>query len=77
MLESILADPKERALHTGTVHKIAAETGLPDANVATLYEQALAQLVRTARVRDFLPVLTGRMVTENLRAARREQHEPV
>jgi hypothetical protein len=66
MLEQLLSDPKERAVHAGTVHRLAAESGLPEANVESLYEQALGRLMRTARVKDFLPILTGRIVKENL-----------
>jgi hypothetical protein len=72
MLEQLLNDPKERALHTGTVHQLAEESGLPEDNVAMLYEQVLGRLIRTARVKDFLPVLIGRIVKENLRTTRIE-----
>jgi hypothetical protein len=67
MIEQLLEDPKERALHRGTLHQIAAESGLSDDKIEPLYEQVLGRLLRTARVKDFLPVLTGRLVKESLR----------
>jgi hypothetical protein len=67
MFETLITDPKERAQHEGSVHDLARESGLPEENVIAVYERALAQLRREARVTDFLPVLTRRVVKDSLR----------
>jgi hypothetical protein len=69
MFETLLTDPKERAMHAGTVHALAQETGIPDEWVEVVYRGELVRLMKTARIRDFLPVLTGRVVKDQLRAA--------
>lgn len=68
MFETLLKDPKERAAHAGTVHALAEECGLPDERVEAVYRTELLRLMETARIRDFLPVLTGRVVKGRLRA---------
>lgn len=68
MFETLVKDPKERAAHAGTVHALAEECGLTDERVEAIYRAELLRLMETARIRDFLPVLTGRVVKRRLRA---------
>lgn len=58
---------KERALHSGAIHDLSRESGLPEWEIGRMYEQELDKLKRTARVKDYLPVLTRRLVKETLR----------
>lgn len=63
----IYNDDKERALHSGAIQDLSRESGLPEWEIGRIYEQELDKLRRTARVKDYLPVLTRRRVKENLR----------
>ncbi|HYA38451.1 MAG TPA: DUF3562 domain-containing protein [Candidatus Methylomirabilis sp.] len=58
---------KERALHSGAIHDLSRESGLPEWEIGRMYEQQLDKLKQTARVKDYLPVLTRRLVKETLR----------
>ncbi len=60
-------DDKERTLHKGAIHDLSRESGLPEWEIGKMYEQELDKLKQTARVKDFLPVLTRRLVKETLR----------
>lgn len=64
---AIYNDDKERALHSGAIHDLSRESGLPEWEIGRIYEQELDKLRRTARVKDYLPVLIRRLVKENLR----------
>jgi hypothetical protein len=59
-------DDKERLLHSGAIHDLSRTSGLPEGEVGKIYEQELDKLKRTARVKDYLSVLTCRMVKESL-----------
>ncbi len=63
----LYGNDKERAIHSDAIHTLARESGLPEVQVARIYEQALEKLKGSARVKEFLPLLTRRMVKENLR----------
>jgi hypothetical protein len=58
---------KERVLHSGAIQELSRESGLPEWEIGRIYEQELDKLKRTARVKDYLPVLIRRLVKENLR----------
>ena len=58
---------KERILHSGAIHNLSRESGIPEREIGKIYEQELDKLKRTARVKDYLSVLTCRVVKENLR----------
>lgn len=58
---------KELAMHRGAIHELARESGLPEQEIGKIYEQNLDNLKRTARVKDYLLVLTRRLVKESLR----------
>lgn len=60
-------DEKEYALHRGAIHELAMTSGLPEVEVGAIYLRELEKLKKTARVRDFLPILTHRVVKDNLR----------
>lgn len=58
---------KERTLHKVAIHDLSRESGLPEWEIGKLYEEELDKLKQTARVKDYLPVLTRRLVKETLR----------
>jgi len=59
-------DDKERAVHSGAIHELSRESGLPEWEIGRIYEQELDKLKRAARVKDYLGVLTRRLVKETL-----------
>jgi hypothetical protein len=73
MLEHLVADAKERALHVGSIHELARDSGAPEQDVERIYTRELTRLKRGARVADFLPVLVTRAVKETLRVRRHAQ----
>lgn len=64
---TLYEDDKDLALHRGAIHDLSRECGLPERVIVEIYEQNLSHLKKTARVKDYLLVLTRRLVKENLR----------
>lgn len=64
---ALYKDKRDLTLHRSVIHDLARESGLPEPVVTEIYEQNLSYLKKTARVKDYLPILTRRMVKENLR----------
>ena len=66
---AIYQNEKEHKQHLGTIHEIARMCGRPEDEVEKVYELELSKLMQVARLKDFVPVLTRRVVMENLRHA--------
>ncbi len=64
---TLYGDDKEYVQHLGAIHDLALTCGLPDGEVEKIYQRELEKLKRTARVKDYLLVLTHRAVKDNLR----------
>ena len=64
---TLYENEKDLALHRGAIHDLSRESGLPEHVIAEIYEQNLGYLKRTARVKDYLLVLTRRLVKQSLR----------
>lgn len=64
---TLYENEKELAIHRSAIHDLSRESGLPELEIGKIYEQNLGDLKRTAKVKDFLVVLTRRMVMETLR----------
>lgn len=64
---ALYENEKELAMHRNAIHDLSRESGLPEQEIGKIYEQNLGDLKRTAKVKDFLLVLTRRMVKETLR----------
>ncbi|MHB8534725.1 MAG: DUF3562 domain-containing protein [Sulfuricaulis sp.] len=64
---ALYGDDKEYVMHLGAIHSLALTSGLPDGEVEKIYERELEKLKKTARVRNYLLVLTHRAVKDNLR----------
>jgi hypothetical protein len=60
-------DSREHAKHLAMIHHLADELGFPEPEVGRIYEQEFHRLSAHARVKDFLFVLVGRRVKENLK----------
>ena len=68
MVNSILyGDDKEYVQHFGAIHDLALTSGLPEGEVEKIYGRELEKLKKSARVKDYLLVLTHRAVKDNLR----------
>ncbi len=65
--DALYENEKELAMHRGAIHDLSRECGLPEQEIGKIYEQNLGNLKRTARVKDYLLVLTRRLVKESLR----------
>lgn len=64
-------EPAESKKHMDTIRTLAEQHGVPEPEVRRLYQNQLARTQRSTRVRDFLPILIGRRVGEELRQHRR------
>lgn len=64
---TLYENEKDVALHRGAIHDLSRASGLPERVIAEIYEQNLSDLKKTARVKDYLLVLTCRLVKESLR----------
>ena len=64
---TLYEDDKDMALHRGAIHDLSRESGLPELVVTEMYEQNLRYLKKSARIKDYLLVITCRMVKESLR----------
>ena len=56
--------------HREAIHRLAQESGAPEAEVGRMYEEELGKMPRDARVGDYLPLLVTRQVKQRLRAQR-------
>lgn len=55
----------ERKKHLGTIDRLTEQSGLSKTEIGKLYEAELERAM-SARVRDFLPILIGRKVKQDL-----------
>jgi len=64
-LRNVELSETERKKHLGTIDALTEQIGIPKLEIGKLYE---AQLERAmpVRVRDFLPILIGRKVKQDL-----------
>lgn len=60
-------DDKTYALHLGAILDLARTSGVPEREVEKIYVRELEKLKKSARVTEFLPLLTHRLVRDNLR----------
>lgn len=56
----------EEKLHQGAIRALERETHIPERDIGPVYESVLQGFVKTARVRDFLPILVSREVKDIL-----------
>jgi Protein of unknown function (DUF3562) len=67
MVDALYGDDKEHVQHLGAIRDLALTSGLPEGEVEKIYERELGKLKKSARVKDYLLVLTHRTVKDNLR----------
>lgn len=60
-------DEKEKLRHDWAVQRLVSESGLPAKEVDTLYERALRELKKEARVKEYLTILASRRVKDLLK----------
>lgn len=56
------ADPQEENKHSYAIQRLAREEGLAEREIRRIYENALNDFSRQAKVRLFLPILVSRKV---------------
>jgi hypothetical protein len=76
-LSPLYESEEERNLHRNEIRIVAERAGFSEDEVRKLYEIVLRRLKGDARIKEFLPLLTGRRVEYllNLRNARRKSTE--
>ncbi|MFY9268790.1 MAG: DUF3562 domain-containing protein [Candidatus Manganitrophaceae bacterium] len=60
------AEEKEKARHQSAIRMLSRDLGIPAHEIGALYEGVLEELKRTARVKDYLPILASRQVRDLL-----------
>ena len=68
MLNKLYRNEKERAVHQELIHAISLESGLPEGQIAALYESELEKLKAGAKITEYLPVLIRRRIRETLKS---------
>lgn len=63
---SIFINSEEQRRHLDMIHSLARQFGTTEDSVSVLYEGELLKLSGSARIRNFLPILTARLVREIL-----------
>lgn len=56
----------ERKKHLVSIEKLAQQSGVSKTEIGRLYGEELDRLLRSTRIRDFLPILVGRKVKQDL-----------
>lgn len=56
----------EKARHDSAIQILAREMGLPMMEIGALYERALRELRKSARIKDYLMILATRQVKDLL-----------
>ena len=62
----IPGDEKEKRKHVNAIHSISLETGIPEKNITSLYEEILERYSSEARIKDYLSILVSREVKDIL-----------
>ncbi len=62
----IPGDEKEKRKHINAIHNISLDTGIPEENVTSLYEEILERYWSDARIKDYLSILVSREVKDIL-----------
>jgi hypothetical protein len=64
------------AIHRdGTLRALARQTDTPIQAVSDLYEEEVARLTATSRVKRFISVIAGRRVKQRLQLSRGREHQ--
>lgn len=66
VMMEICEDEKEKSLHDSAIQRLAEELRRPLKEIDALYEGALREMKRTARVKDYLIILASRHVKDHL-----------
>lgn len=66
VMVDLYSDEKEKSHHLSAMKKLASDLGRPIHEIGALYESALEEMKKTARVKDYLSILASRRVKEFL-----------
>lgn len=61
---------KEKSRHDSAIRMLARDLGLPTTEIGELYEGALQELKKSAKVKDYLIILAARQVKDLLQGRR-------
>ena len=65
-------DDVEKKKHLDTIEKLAQQSGVPEPEVEELYKTELRRIMPSTRIREFLPILIGRKVKDDIRQIERD-----
>lgn len=63
---SIFINPEEQRRHQNMIDSLARQLDTTEDTISVLYEGELRKLSVSARIREFLPILTARLVRDSL-----------
>lgn len=66
VMVDLYGDEKEKSHHQSAVRNLARDLGMPIQEIGALYERALEEIKKTARVKDYLSIFASRQVKEFL-----------
>ncbi len=65
---STYEDEKEMKRHNSAIQKLAQDLGVDEAEIKALYERNLGELMKHARIKEYLTVFASRKVRESLKS---------
>lgn len=73
-VRALYANAADRSHHMQNVAQLALETACPVNVIEPLYEQVLAKLQKSAKVKDYLPILVSKGVKKALKKLAKQPH---
>ena len=71
---ALYANAADRVRHRENMEQLALETACAVSVIEPIYEQVLAKLQNTAKVKDYLPILVSKGVKKALKKVSKQQH---
>lgn len=62
VMVELYEDEKEKLRHLSAMKMLARDLGIPIQEIGALYERALEEMKKSARVKDYLSILASRQV---------------
>lgn len=64
VMVDLYGDEKEKSHHLAAMKALARDLGIQIEEIGALYERALEEIKKTARIKDYLPILASRQVKD-------------
>ena len=66
VMTGLYEDEREKSQHDSAIRTLARELGLPMMEIGAIYEGALKELKKTARIKEYLAIFASRQVKDLL-----------